>query len=86
MTFDGATARQGDGEAKMAGTMRGREGGARRGNATTIWLNKRTRGLRNKRTTRHDAIISWRNETTRGRCGKMTRGWGVERRHNNQLA
>ena len=81
-----ATARRGNGEAKMAGTTRGREGGARRGNATTSWCDKRTRGWHNKRTTRHDAIISWHDKTMRGWRDEMRRRRGVERQHNNQLA
>ena len=48
-----------DGESKMAGTMRGREGGARRGNATTSLHDERTRGWRNKKATRDDVTSSW---------------------------
>jgi hypothetical protein len=48
-------------------TTRGREGGTRKGNATTSQHNERTRGWCNLRTTRDDgATTSWRDETTRG--------------------
>ena len=49
-------------------TTRGREGGARTGNATTTSQHdERTRGRCNERTTRDDgATTSWRDETTRG--------------------
>ena len=51
--------------------MRGREGGARTGNATTSQHDQRTRGRCNERMTRDDgATTSWRVETTRG---NMTR-------------
>jgi hypothetical protein len=57
---------------------RGREGGARIGNATTSQHDERTRGWCNKRTTRDDgATTSWRNETTRG---------GTTRRQDNKRA
>jgi hypothetical protein len=47
--------------------MRGREGRARRGNATTSRRNERTRGWHIKRTTRGDATISWQErEDDRG--------------------
>ncbi len=55
----------------------GREGSARRGNATTSQHNERTRGRCNKRMTRDDgATTSWRNETT---IGSMTRRRDIER-------
>ena len=75
MTFDGVGdgLRQGDCEAKMVGTTRGREGGARRGNATTIRHNERTRGWRIERMARDDTASSWRNETTRGRLDETMR-------------
>ena len=48
-------------------SMRGREGGARTGNAATSQQDERTRGRCNKRTTRDDAATtSWRDKTTRG--------------------
>jgi hypothetical protein len=43
----------------MAGTTRGREGGARGGNATTSRHNERTRGWHDKRMMRDDATTSW---------------------------
>ena len=44
-----------------------REGGERRGNATTSQHNERTRGRCNERTTRDDgATTSWRDATMRG--------------------
>ena len=46
--------RQGDCEAKMAGTTRGQEGNARRGNATTSRHDERMREWGNKRTTKND--------------------------------
>ncbi len=66
--FDGVGdgLRQVDGEAKMAGTMRGREGGARRGNATTSRHDEWKRERHNKRTMRDDGTSSWRDEMTRG--------------------
>ena len=61
----------------MAGTPRGQEGGARRGNATTTTSqhDKRTRGGQcNKRTMRYDdATTSWRNKMARGQHDEMTR-------------
>jgi hypothetical protein len=68
MVFDGVGngLRQDDGEAKMAGTTREREGGARRGNATTSRHDEWTRGRHNKMTMRDDATTSWHDETTRG--------------------
>jgi len=48
-------------------TTRGREGGARTGNATTSQHDKRTRGRCNKRTTRDNgATTSWPDKTMRG--------------------
>jgi hypothetical protein len=57
---------QGDGEARMAGTTRGQEGGARRGNATTSWHDERTRGQHSESMTRDNSTTSWRDETTLG--------------------
>jgi hypothetical protein len=71
-----------DGKAKMAGTTRGREGGAMRGNTTTSLCDERMRGRRNERTKRHDVTISWRDETTRGRRDKTRRQDGSESRGN----
>jgi hypothetical protein len=62
--------RQGDGKIKMAGTPKGREGGARQGNATTSWRNERTRGQHNERTARDDATTNWRTEMTSRRHNK----------------
>jgi len=47
--------------------MRGQEGGAMRGNATTSQHNERTRGQCNERMTRDDGTAtSWQDKTTRG--------------------
>ncbi len=72
-----ATARQGDGKAKMADTIRGPEGGTRRGNTTTSRRGEKTGCRCNKRKMRDIATISWRNKTMRGQR--------VYRRRNNQL-
>jgi hypothetical protein len=64
----------------MAGMTKGREGGARRGNATTSQHDERTRGRCNERTTRDDdATTSWCKETTRGRHDETTRRQDNER-------
>ncbi len=49
---------QGNGKAKIAGTMRGQEGSARRGNTTSSRHNERRRGQRNERRMRYDATTS----------------------------
>jgi hypothetical protein len=58
--FDGVGdgLRQVDGEVKMAGMMRGREGGTRRGNATTSRHDEWKRERHNKRTMRDDGTSS----------------------------
>ncbi len=56
---------QGNGEAKMANTMRGQEGDARSGNTTTRRRDERKSERCNKRMTRDDAKTSWRNEMMR---------------------
>ena len=43
-----------------------------RGNATTSWHNKTTRGQRNERMARGDATTSGHDETTRGRHNERT--------------
>jgi hypothetical protein len=43
---------------------RQKKGGASRGDATTSWLDERTRGQHNKRTWRVDATASWRYKRT----------------------
>ena len=67
-----------------------------RGNATTSWRDKTTRGQRNERSARGDATSSWRDKTTRGQRNegatrgnatiswhnKTTPGQRDERRHN----
>jgi hypothetical protein len=63
---------------------RGREGGAKTGNATTSQHNKRTRGRCNKRTTRDDGLARrdnerGHNETTRQREGDATTSQRNER-------
>jgi len=61
--------------------MRGREGGARTGNATTSQHDQRMRGRCNERMTRDDgATTSWRNETTRGGTTRQQDGERVARR------
>jgi hypothetical protein len=57
----------------MAGTTRGQEGGARRGNATTSRPDERTRGRHNERMMRDDAPTSWREDTARGRHDETMR-------------
>jgi hypothetical protein len=69
-----------------AGTMRGQEGDARRDIATTSRRNERTRGRRNKMTTRGDTTISWCTERMRGWRSKKTSGRHIKRRLNNQPA
>ncbi len=64
---------QGNDKAKMAGTTRGQEGSARRGNTTTSQCDQRTRGWRNERMTRDDVTTSWQDKTTRGWHDKTTR-------------
>ena len=54
-----------------------------RGNATTIWRDKTSRGQRNERTARGDATTSWHNKTTRGRRNeRMTSGNATTSWHN----
>ena len=83
-----------------AGATGGQEGGAagrnertRRGDATTSWRNKLTRGWCNERTAIGNATTSWRNKMARGQCNermrkgdattswhdKLKRGWHNER-------
>ena len=55
--------------------MRGREGGARSGNATTSQHDERSRGQCNERTTKDDdATTNWRDETMRGGMTSVLRG------------
>jgi hypothetical protein len=75
---------QGEITQQPAGVMKGREGDARRDNATTSRRNERTRGRCNKRTTRGDTTVSWRTEMMRGRHNKRTSGQRIARQCNNQ--
>ena len=79
--------RQGNGEAKMAGTVRGREGGARR--PKTNRHNERTiGGKHNQRSMRDDGTTSWRDETMRGRHGETMgrQEGGTTRRRDDERA
>ncbi len=55
-----------------------------RGNATTSRWDERTRGWRNKRTTRGDARTSWCYKTTGGRHNKRTRRGNATTRWRNK--
>jgi hypothetical protein len=84
-----------------AGATRGQEGGAagrnermRRGDATTSWRNKLTRGWCNVRTAIGNATTSWRDKMARGKCnermrrGNATTSWRDELtrgRHNERM-
>ena len=71
-----------------AGATRGQEGGAgcnkrtRRGNATTSWCDKLTRGWHNERTAKGNATTGWGDTTMRGqRNERMARGDGTTSWH-----